>query len=237
MPIWFIVQSSELHTHTYIVYIYCGCMKQWTTSPPPSSLSGEMFVVHNFFRFCFLLSLFVALFSTALVTAHVSLRASRHCLNGCVLCYICVKHTHTHACTHTHTHARTHACTHTHTYARTHTHTHAHTQARRCTHTCSHIIIRMFVHADTNTYVHVQTHTHTHTHTNTCTYTPTSIIRFTHSPFCISSPSLPDLFFVSVYAVNITHDTDSAYTYYANFELKGMMQHMDAQEGSAVTAG
>ena len=111
--------SPQGDTRTYII------VAVWSSELPHplSSRSGEMFVVHNFFRFCFLLSLFVALFLTALVTAHVSLRASTTLPQW--MCAV-LANTSAHTHTYTHTHARTHTHTHTHTrtHARTHTHMH-----------------------------------------------------------------------------------------------------------------
>ena len=72
------------------------------------------------------------------VTAHVILRASLHCFNRCVLCYICVQHTHIR----THIHTYRYACTH----ANTHTHTHTNTCTYSCTHTCAFSIIH-FTHS------------------------------------------------------------------------------------------
>ena len=129
--------------------------------------------MHNFFRFCFLLSLFSALVSitTTLVTAHVSLGASPQCFNGCVLCYICVQHT----CTHTHTHIRTHV----HMHAHAHAHAHTYMYVCTCRHKHTHDLC---THTHTNTHMHIYMYMYTHTHTF-------SIIHFIHSLFCISPPS------------------------------------------------
>ena len=91
-------------------------------TPPPSSLSGEVLVVHNLFRFCFLLSLFAALISTVLVTAQVRLGASPPSMNMCLTMKQIKTSTHIHACVHACARTRTH--THTHTHTNTHTHTH-----------------------------------------------------------------------------------------------------------------
>ena len=99
----------------------CASVWQLTTSTPSSFLSGKVLVVvYNFFRFCFLLSLFAALILTALVTAKVRPRVSSHHLSERVLDYASSSHTH-----HTHTHAHTQ----THTHHTTLTISHSHSQS------------------------------------------------------------------------------------------------------------
>ena len=83
--------------------------------------------VHNFFQFCFLLSLLAALFMTAMVTAKVR---GGHYHTASVLLYLmvlCATHTRTH--THAHTHAHTQntcACSCALAHIHTNTYTHAH---------------------------------------------------------------------------------------------------------------
>ena len=147
--------------------------------------------MHNFFRFCFLLSLFSALVSitTTLVTAHVSLGASPQCFNGCVLCYICVQHT----CTHTHTHIRTHV----HMHAHAHAHAHTYMYVCTCRHKHTHDLC---THTHTNTHMHIYMYMYTHTHTPSLLFT--LYILSTLSPLHLrqSSPQLA-CFVLSVFMV------------------------------------